>query len=75
MIRLLIVLLIVALSLKMLSGMFVEEEAAPAPEDAALGEAYEPYQRAQQFSEEEYEDALDAKRKNLDDQIDGGGAD
>jgi hypothetical protein len=72
MIRLLIVLLIVALSLKMLSGMLTEEEQPRAPEDALLGEAYEPHQRAQQFSEEDYEEALDVKRDKLDEQIDGG---
>ena len=72
MIRLLIVLLIVALSLKMLSGMLGVGDESKAPEEAALGEAYEPYQRAQQFSEEDYENALDAKRENLDEQIDGG---
>ena len=70
MIRLLIALVIVALSLKILSGMLNKEVETRAPEDAVLGEAYEPYTRAQKFSEEDYEKALDAKREALDKQID-----
>jgi len=72
MIRLLIALIIVALSLKMLSGMFDNEDETRAPEDSILGEAYEPYERAQQFSEEDYEKALDAQREALDKKIDDG---
>ena len=72
MIRLLIVLIIVALSLKILSGMLIGEDETVAPEDTMVGEAYEPYTRAQQFSEEEYEKALEEKRKELDKKIDDG---
>ncbi len=72
MIRLLIALLIVALSLNYLSKMVSGKENPRPPEDAILGEAYEPYQRAKQFSEEDYGEALDQKRANLDKQIDGG---
>lgn len=72
MIRLLIALIIVALLLTKLSGMLNEEVAGQAPEDTILGEAYEPYTRAQQFSDEGYEDALDAQQEKRDKQIDGG---
>jgi hypothetical protein len=71
MIRLLIALLIVALALNYLSKMLPNEEANRAPEDTIVGAAYEPYKRAQNFSEEEYEEALDLKREDLDKQIDG----
>lgn len=72
MIRLLIALLIVALSLTMLSRMLSKEVATQVPEDTMIGEAYEPYTRAQRFSEEEYEEALDKQREDFDKQIDGG---
>lgn len=70
MIRLLIVLIVIALSLKMLSGMLLKDEAGQVSEDAPVAEAYEPYARAQNFSEEEYDEALDAQREDLDKQID-----
>lgn len=72
MIRLLIALLIVALLLNTLSKMLPDEEANTAPEDTIVGAAYEPYERAQKFSEEDYIEALDKKREDLDKQIDGG---
>ena len=70
MIRLLIVLVIIALSLKMLSGMLYKEKEVTAPEDTMIGAAYEPYTKAQQFSEEDYEKALDEKLERLEEKID-----
>ena len=75
MIRLLIALVIVALLLTKVSEMLgtkSDSETPPSPEETIVGKAYEPYTRAQQFSEEDYEEALDAKRKNLEERIDGG---
>lgn len=77
MIRLLLALIIVALLLSAVSRMLEREEtptgqeAPTAPEDTMIGAAYEPYTKAQQFSED-YDKALDEKRKALDEQIDGG---
>ena len=73
MIRLLIGLLIVALSLKYLSGLVTEERKTPEiAEDVESGEPYDPYLRAQKFGDEDYDKALEAKRESLDEQIDGG---
>jgi len=74
MIRLLIALIIVALLLTKVSSMFDQDERnaeASAPEDTIVGSAYEPYTRAQQFSED-FPDELDQKREELDKKIDGG---
>ena len=72
MIRLFLALLIVALLLKVVSGMLNEGEhkGAQSPEDTIVGAAYEPYTKAQQF-DDNWDKALDAQRKDLDKQIDG----
>jgi hypothetical protein len=74
MIRLLIALIIVALLLTKVSQMLggAKSEDPRAPEEAILGEAYEPYTRAQQFSDKDYEEALDKQRAEMDKKIDGG---
>jgi hypothetical protein len=68
MIRLLIAFIIVALLLTAVSRM-LGKEAASAPEDTIVGDAYEPYVKAQNFNDE-YEQALGEKRNDLDEQID-----
>ena len=70
MIRLLIVVLIIALSLSMIVKK-MEREAPASPEETIIGSQLEPLNKAEQFSED-YEDALSDKRKDLDKQIDGG---
>lgn len=77
MIRLLLALVIVALLLTKVSEMLgtgtrENPDSPPSPKDTIVDKAYEPYTRAQQFGDKDYEEALDAKRKSLDEQIDGG---
>ncbi len=78
MIRLLIALIIVALLLSAVSRMYGlpgRKAAEPSWEDTEYveepeGLPYEPYNRAEQFSDE-YPEALDEQRKRIDEQIDG----
>jgi hypothetical protein len=70
MIRLLIVVVILALLLSAVSRM-MEKDTPRSPEDTIIGSQLEPLNKAGQFSED-YEDALTDKRKDLDEQIDGG---
>lgn len=75
MIRLILALVIVALLLMKLSEMFGAAGASedPAsPEESMIGAAYEPYTKAQKFSEEDYEKALQKQREEMDKKIDGG---
>lgn len=73
MIRLLLALLIVALLLTAVSRMhgLQDREPPPDPEETIVGSQLAPYNKAQQFSED-YDEALDVKRKDLDEQIDSG---
>jgi ABC-type phosphate transport system substrate-binding protein len=75
MIRLLLALLIVALLLTAVSRMQglqqSQQETPPDPEETIVGSQLAPYNKAQQFSED-YENALQEKREELDEQIDDG---
>lgn len=74
MIRLLIVVLIIALSLTMIMRKMegdTPRDAPSSPEDTMIGRQLDPLNKAQQFSED-YGDALDEQRKDLDEAIDDG---
>jgi len=70
MIRLLIVVVILALLLSAVSRM-MEKETPRSPGETIIEAQLEPLNKAENFSED-YEDALTDKRKDLDEQIDGG---
>ena len=48
----------------------VDQEPPQAMEETIIGAQFEPYTRSKNFSED-YEQALDQKREDLDEQIDG----